>query len=81
MADVDVMVEPWLQGCTVNPHGQHRCDGRAMVVTIMVGSTWPTSIRWLNHGCTLLMGNVDEAVATIVVIPMADIDEAVVSWL
>jgi hypothetical protein len=28
-----------------------------------------------------LMGNVDEAVATIVVIPTVDIDEAVVPWL
>jgi hypothetical protein len=50
-ADVDEAVEPWLQGCMVDPHGRHRCDGQAMVVKIMVGSSWPTLMRRSSQGC------------------------------
>jgi hypothetical protein len=94
MVDFDEAVEPWLlcstwptlmgrscHGCDTDPQGRRRWGGHAVVVRMDGQSTWPTSIRWLNHGCTLLMGNVDEAVATMVVIPMAGIDEAVMPWL
>jgi hypothetical protein len=37
-----------------------------MVVRMHGYSTRPTSIRWSNHGCTLLMSNFDEAVTTMI---------------